>query len=671
MFRLSRYYSIASLIGIGIVIIALSFFFRHLALQTLMKHQTRANIDLTNSFANSIWGEFSGFVDLSMSFTSVDELKQRPELARLHAVTRGQMKGTNVVKIKIYNLNGLTVFSTDPNQIGKVKSKDTGYLQARSGEVASAITFRNEFYAFEQVIMDRNLIATYTPIREQANGPVTAVFEVYSDVTPLVEDMESTQNKIIAGVFSSLAFLYLFLFVIVKRADSIITRQEQQRKENEDNIRHQAYHDSLTGLPNRDNFLERMDEAISRAKRHNKNGALMFLDLDRFKLINDSLGHDAGDQLLRITASRIQKCMRETDMAFRMSGDEFVVIMEDLDKGEGAAVPARRVLQEMATPVALNGHEVIVNISIGITTFPKADIDVEGLVKEADSAMYRAKQTGHNQYEFFSPEMNMVACERLTMETDLQRAIKNDEFVLYYQPKVDAESREIMSVEALIRWQHPEKGLTPPNDFIPLLEDTGLINIVGEWVIFTACQQAQYWIASGYQPLRMSVNISGKQFRNKALIPSVREALQASGLDAKYLELELTESMFVEDTEYAISVMHELKELGVFLSIDDFGSGYSSLSYLKQFPVDYLKIDRSFIKDLAINDKDVAITTAIAALAHSLNLGLIAEGVEDEQQVELLREKGCHELQGFLFSKPVPGDELEKKLLKLQVKATG
>ncbi len=671
MFKLSRYYSVASLIGVAVVIVALSFFFRHLAMQTLVNHQTRANLDLTRSFANSIWDEFSEFVDLSMSFTSADELLRKPELSRLQALTEKQMKGTQVVKVKIFNLNGITVFSTDPGQIGKDKSNTAGYLQAKAGQVISEITFRDKFHALEQVISDRNLIASYIPVREQENGPVVAVFEVYSDVTALIDELASAQRKITAGVFSLLALLYLFLFGIVKRADNIIETQELARKENEDKIRHQAYHDSLTGLPNRDSFVERMEEAISRAKRHQKNGAIMFLDLDRFKLVNDSLGHDAGDQLLRVTASRIQKCMRETDLAFRISGDEFMVIMEDLERGEGAAILANRILKTMTKPVALDSHEVIVNMSIGITTFPKAGCDIEELVKEADSAMYRAKQTGQNQFEFYSSEMNMIASERLSMETDLQKAIQKEQFVLFYQPKVHTHSRAMTSVEALLRWNHPEKGLIPPNEFIPVLEDTGLITTVGDWVISTACLQTQAWITAGLQPLRMSVNISARQFRNRALIDSVREALKSSGLSPQYLELELTESMFVEDTDYAISVMHELKELGVVLSIDDFGSGYSSLSYLKRFPVDYLKIDRSFIRDLAINDKDVAITSAISALAHSLNLGLIAEGVEDEHQVDLLKEKGCQELQGFLFSKPVPADELEKKLLKSPPSASG
>ena len=661
MFKLHRYFSLTSFIGISIAVVILSYFFRELALQTLIKHQTDANVNLTHSFANAVWGEFDAFVEESSSFTP-DMLKERPELMVLHELARKQMLATNIVKIKVYNLNGLTVFSSDPSQIGLDKSANIGFMQAKQGAVASEIAFRNEFYAFEGVIVDRNIIASYIPIKNQKNTTV-AVFEVYSDVTPLVEQMETTQYKVILGVLIAMTVLYLFLYFIVRRADNILKRQELERIKNEDKIRYQAYHDSLTGLPNRDAFSERIKESIKRATRHNKIGALMFLDLDRFKLINDSLGHDAGDKVLQVTAKRIQACMRETDTVFRLSGDEFVIILEDLNKDECSSNVARRILEEMAEPITLNELEVIVNISIGITTFPKDDADGDVLLKEADVAMYRAKEAAHNHYEFYVHELNTLVSERLLLETDLQLALQNDEFVLYYQTKVDCDSSEIVSLEALIRWDHPKKGIILPDDFIYLLEDMGLINDVGNWVLMVACQQAQKWIENGVPPVRMSVNVSAKQFRNPNLINNVKTALSVSGLDAKYLELELTESMFVENTEHAITIMHELKSLGLSLSIDDFGSGYSSLSCLKLFPVDFLKIDRAFIKDLASNNKDAAITTAIIALAKSLDLGLIGEGIENEEQRAFLQDKGCTELQGFLFSKPVSADELEQALL--------
>lgn len=670
MFKLSRYYSIASLVGISVVIIALSGFFRHHALQTLLEHQTRANVDLTRSFANAIWDKFSGFVAYS-TLLSGEQIKQRSELKSFHDLIKRQMKGLNVVKVKIYNLDGMTVFSTDPNQIGQDKSQDKGFHQARFGTVASEITFRNEFYAFEQVIVDRNLIASYIPIREEENGPVKAVFEVYSDVTPLVEKMDATQNVIVIGVFVSLTVLYLFIFIIVRRADRLILRHESEHRDSQDQMQHQAYHDSLTGLPNRNSFAERCSDAISRAKRHNKNGSLLFIDLDRFKLVNESLGYDAGDQLLRIVASRIGKCLRETDTAFRISGDEFVIILENIEKEEHAAKVATKVLEAMATPTLLDGYEAIVNVSIGITTFPKSGTDVEDLVKEADVAMRRARETGHNRYEFYTQDMHTVSFDRLSIVTDLQRALQNNEFLLYYQPKVYSHSMGLAGVEALIRWQHPTKGLIPAKDFIHLLEDIGLINAVGEWVLLAACKQAQTWMKAGLQPMRISVNISAKQFRNQNFVNTVRTTLKDSGLDAKYLELELTESMFAEDTQHAIAVMYQLKRLGINLSIDDFGSSYSSLSYLKQFPVDYLKIDQSFIKGLEENNKDAAIIAAIITLAHNLNMGIVAKGVDNVDQMNILVGKGCKELQGMLFSEPVPAEEIVNIILLNKIRATG
>ncbi|MDH5517384.1 MAG: EAL domain-containing protein [Gammaproteobacteria bacterium] len=660
MFKLNRYYSIASLIGIGIAVFILSLFFNQLALQTLMENQTRANTDLTHSFANSVWQQFDVFFT-DASQLSANDIKSRSELKALQQIMRSRMKNTTIVKVKIYNLNGLTIFSTDPSQIGSDKSQNPGFLQAKSGTPASEITFRNEFYAFEKVIVDRNLISSYIPIHDSQQR-IKAVFEVYSDVTPLVEHMDSTQQKIILGVLAALGVLYIFLYLIVRRADCIIRLQNLEREANEEKMRFQAYHDSLTELPNRHAFIERIDEAIKRAVRHSESGALLFLDLDRFKLVNDSLGHDAGDTLLKIVAQRIQSCLRETDLVFRLSGDEFVIILEDLKSPETASNVARRVLQEMAKPVMLNEYEVIINISIGITIFPKADNSADSLLNEADIAMYQAKKVNQNHFEFYVEEMNTRANERFQLETDLQHALQNNEFTLYYQTKVSADTLQTCSLEALIRWNHPTKGLITPDHFIPLLEDTGLIYEVGSWVIRTACQQAQHWLKQGIPALRLSVNVSAKQFRNPSLLSTVKSALSESGLKAEHLELELTETMFIDNTEHAIATMHLLKEIGVKLSIDDFGSGYSSLSYLKNFPVDFLKIDRSFIKDLDTNSKDTAITTAIIALAKSLNLRLIAEGVENNNQMTFLREQQCDELQGYLFSKPLPADQVVKQL---------
>ncbi len=660
-FNLSRYFSISSLIGIVIVVAVLSFFYRHIAINTLIKHETRASVALTTSFANSIWPIYRDFVR-SPGVAARETLLSKSEVKALRADVLSQMRNLNVVNVKIYNVDGLTVFSMNPAQIGEEKKDNPGFLTAKAGGVVSQITFRNEFYAFENVIVDRNLLATYIPIRKSKDAPVEAVFELYSDVTDLVNKIEITQYQIVGGVFGALSLLYLFLYLIVRRADNILRQQEAERLLHEGKIRHQAYHDSLTGLPNKSRFGEYLQEAINRPVRGANKFALMFVDLDRFKIINDSMGHDAGDRLIQIAGDRLAALTRESDVLFRWGGDEFTIILENIGEVDDVSAIAQRIIKGMCAPISVGKHELVVTASIGIAIYPTDSESSEALIKNADAAMYHAKAAGRNRYEFYAPEMNAKAKERLELESGLQKALQNEEFILHYQPKYGVNSGNLAGVEALLRWQHPGYGLVMPDQFIPALEENGLINAVGEWVLRTACAQNKMWQDEGYAPFTVSINISAVQFRSRQLIETVARVLDETGLDPGYLELELTESMFISNTEGAINTMYRLKDLGVALSIDDFGSGYSSLSYLKRFPVDYLKIDRSFIKDIEISNKDAAITNAIAVLAHSLNMKLVAEGVESQGQLEYLKSRGCQELQGFLFSRPVSAREISTLL---------
>ncbi len=662
MFKLSRYFSIVSFFAIIAVVTVLSVFYRTHTTEALMAHQTRSNVSLAKAFVNSVWPRYAAFVRSATNIPRV-ELGKREEISALRADIIAQMDDLNVVKVKIYNLDGLTVFSTDEKQIGIDKSDNTGFQTARRGDVASSITFRNEFYAFERFIVDRNLVTSYIPVTS-GNGTVEAVFELYSDVTDLVDELNRTQKQIILVVSIALGALYLFLFMIVKRADNIITTQEQERRKNEDKVRYQAYHDALTGLPNRVSFGERMDEMIARAKRGKNLVGLLFLDLDRFKVVNDSLGHDAGDQLLRVVAKRIHNVARESDMVFRMGGDEFTVMLENLRHAEDAARVAQRLIDAIAESVQLGNHEMTITVSIGIAIYPTDAADVDALVKGADAAMYRAKQSGRNMYATYTADLNVHAIERFTLEAELQQALKNEEFVLYYQPKVALPGGHIVGMEALLRWNHPRLGLLAPDKFLSILEDTRLIVPVGEWVLRTACKQNKLWQDAGMMRTRISVNISASQFRDESLVVTISEILQESGLEPRFLELELTEGLLIEDTRGGIDMMNELKEIGVFLSIDDFGSGYSSLNCLNRFPIDILKIDRSFINNLMTDRKDAEITHAIASLARALKLGLIAEGVENEEQLEFLQSHGCDEAQGFLFSHPVPAEEFSQLLVE-------
>jgi diguanylate cyclase (GGDEF)-like protein len=663
MHALLRYSHVLGLMTILVVVVVLTLFYRQLVFDSLVEAETHSNVALTQAFANSIWPNHAGFVQRAAELPA-GELASREEIRLIDRDLKSLMAGLSVIKVKIYDANGLTVFSTDPRQIGENKSDNPGFLRARRGTPASDITFRNSFDSWEGVISDRNIIFTYVPVQRTPAAPVEAVMEVYSDVTALVGKMESGQLKILAGVLGSLSVVYgLFLWISL-RYRRLVDSQEAARLDQEQRIRHQAYHDSLTGLPNRASFVEQLEAALRRAKRTRWTLGVMFLGLDRFKMVNDSLGHHAGDQLLRVAAARMQRCTRESDMVFRMGGDEFTVLLENVRGPEEAAAVAHRILEGFAEPVELQQHEIGVTVSIGIALFPKDDLSAERLVESADTAMDRAKELGRNRYEFFTPEMNQRVESQLLLEAELKRAVKAEEFVLHFQPRVDAQTRAVVGVEALLRWQHPTRGVVPPVEFIPLLEETNLIVPVGAWVLESACRQAREWHDRGLS-LRMSVNISARQFRNDVLVETVAAALRSSGLPPQFLELELTESLLVDDTAEAMAMMMRLKEVGVAISIDDFGIGYSSFGYLKEFPIDLLKIDRSFIRDLANSPKDAAIVEAISALARSLSLGLVAEGVEDAHQAEFMRSRYCTELQGYFFSRPVAAEALPEVVARI------
>jgi len=430
-----------------------------------------------------------------------------------------------------------------------------------------------------------------------------------------------------------------------------------EKKNAEAYIQNLAQYDQLTGLPNRMLFNDRLEHACSRSERTGVRTGLMFIDLDRFKNVNDTLGHQAGDYLLQEVAKRLTDTVRAQDTVARLGGDEFTVILEDLAHPEDAGIVAEKLLQALAKTVDIDGQAVVTGGSIGIGIFPDDGDDTESLVKHADMAMYQAKQQGRNRYKFYTIELAEYAETRFHIENRLRHALDNHELELYYQPQVDVTSGELIGAEALLRWNDPEKGLVMPDKFIDLAEETGLIEPIGAWVLEAACLQARAWQEDGHPPLRMTVNVSGYQITHSAIVETVENALKATGLDPQYLELEITESFVMEHTEKVISTLNQLRGLGVSLAIDDFGTGYSSLSYLKRLSIDRLKIDRSFVMDIPDDKDDEAIVATIIAMSKNLGLYVIAEGVEKQEQIDFLREHGCVEMQGYYFSKPVPREK--------------
>ncbi len=658
MFRLLRYFSIASLISMVLVAIALGTLHQLFEKSRLLRFGESQNITLMQAFSSSIWPQFRSFAETAKSLDA-DSLRRHPDIAELGHTLHDAVRNTPTVRVQIYQLDGRTLFSTDTTQIGTSDSSDAGFLSASQGIVLSEITHHDNFSAFDGELVNRDVLSSSIPLRSGADAPIEGVMTVYTDITDLLASDERQQHLVTLSVVAVLTALYGILFLIARHADSVIRRQYEQQRRIEQSLRHVTTHDTLTNLPNRLLLLDRITQSLASAERHSNLLAVAFIDLDSFQNINNSLGHDIGDKVLQTMAQRLSRCLRESDTAARYGSDEFVVSLSDIHSNVDLFQIAKKMLGAISAPIEENGRELHLTASLGIAIYPEHGKDAETLIRKADMAMHSAKRLGRNRHQMFVEHMDEEVQQQVQMDDEMWRALGNNEFTLYYQPIVDLKSGMIVGAEALLRWPNPHGPWLSPAEFIPMSEQCGLIVPLSEWILSEACAQLQTWRENGLgmDNFMMSVNLSRRHFVTAGLAQMIAGVTEQAEIDPRNLHIEISDGLLTEMNESILSNFEALKRIGIKFSLDNFGTGYSSLGYLRSFPIDMLKINSSFIQDLPDDADHVAIVSTIIALANSLNLSVVAKGVETDAQLASLQQLGCHQAQGFLFSRPLPADE--------------
>ena len=661
MLQLTRNFTIACVLGTVILTGILGYLYRGQEIRSLIEQGQSKNDALAQMLGNTIWPDYRPLLD-TLGKLDIKELQQHASIREFDRDIRANVRKVNIHLVSVISNSGSTLFSTNRRQLGSKHDNKPGFQSARSGNSTSELVYRDIINSLDELILDRHTVVSYIPIRDSGNRDVVAVFELHLDVTKFVEAIEN-KTSMAHLIIGLLLFVLTFtLLVMAKGADSTIQRLATQIRQQESYIEHQSYHDMLTGLPNRLLFRDRLEHAMQMCLQSELLLAVLFIDLDHFQKVNDALGHAIGDQVLLEVSNRLKLCVRNSDTVSRVGGDEFVIILETISVLDEAEDITRQIIKTVSEPVIIEGNELFISPSIGIAVYPFDEDNVNSLLKKANSAMAKAKKAGRNTFRYFTESSRQQVASRFTIENALRRALEREEFELYFQPVVQVKTGRVIAVEALLRWNSAELGFTSPLEFIPLLEETGLIVPVGQWVLHHACQQGITWKEQGIGDLKINVNMSAKQLLHKNLIKHVNDALDLTGFNPHLLDLELTESLLIEDFDKTIGILDRLNETGVSLSVDDFGTGYSSLSYLKRMPVDTLKIDQSFVKDITVNIDDAAIVKAICALSRSLRFKVTAEGVENEQQLEFLRQAEVNAVQGFLFSRPLAVSEIEPVL---------
>ena len=691
MFNLFRYFSTLSLILIGLSAGLLGVAYREVSVRQLTTLAEERNMAMVRVFENAHGEQLASLLASSLG-RDADMLLEAAESRQLQAGLARLMQGTATVGVTLYNRLGVVVFATDPEQVGETRLDEQSLRTALAGAVSSDLIRHDSVGTSSARRASRSdLLATWLPLGP-AGQAAEGVLEVRQDVTGFLASFRRSQWVVTGVMIGVFGFLFLMQLLVVRRAQRIMGEQSRsievsrntlevqvdartqelrranrllegeiaERRQAESKLNYLAYHDPLTGLANRRYFIERLEKSLIDAARRNHRVAVLFIDLDQFKQVNDSLGHVIGDELLVAVATGLSEHVRLIDMIARLGGDEFICVMEAVRTDDEVATLAREVIAAFDSPFRIGGHDLYLSASIGISVFPTDGDSVGDLLRNADTAMYRAKAMGRGNYHFYTPEMTREAQERIRIESLLRRALDNNELSVHLQPQVDGRDGHLVGAEALLRWNSPELGEVPPMRFIPLAEDSGMIIPLGDWVLREACRQVMAWEEGGFVLPQVSVNLSVKQLERPEFIDNLQAILGETGLAPSRLKLEITESV-VMTVDNAFVLLDRLRRLGIGLALDDFGTGYSSLSYLKMLPVQQLKIDRSFVVGIGRNSEDEAIIHSVMALANSLEFDVVAEGVETEEQARFLTGAGCHQLQGYLHGRAVPAGEFRSR----------
>jgi diguanylate cyclase (GGDEF)-like protein len=665
-FKGLRLFSVSSVLVVAIGAALLAMFQYQTAVDRHIESVERKNILVAQSIRTVLWHQFrmTSSMDDQTAAAQQDHPSQTTDAnshdnhqqlglpADIGGLLQPLLTRSAVKKFKIYNIDGITLYSTRPEEIGQSHGWSPGLQQAKTGRPHSVVLTNEESH--ELLDRESEYVETYFPLFAYPASEIIGVFEIYADVGQELTAIRMRQKKE-AG---ALALVILLMFALVAFVNRAISKHDLARAQQ---LIHLATHDSVTDLPNGALIRDQLEEAIFHAKHLGRVVAVLLIDLDRFQLINDNLGHDTGDEVIKVIANRLSAIATQKDIVGRFVG-EFIMILPELETMDKVGTTINRIMQDIKKPVSIEGQTLIVSCTIGVSLYPRDAWDVESLLKCADITRQQAKTMGGNTCLYYDGKMKAGLAKKMNMSSALQGALEREEFLLHYQPQFDLRTGELIAAEALLRWQRGDQGLVPPNEFIPLAEDIGLIGPIGEWVLHTACAQANAWHMAGLLKIRVAVNLSARQMDLQDLARTTETVLAESGLEPQYLELELTEGLIMQNPERAIATFNRIKDIGVGLAIDDFGTGYSSMNYLKRFPLDRLKLDQSFMRGVMDNPEDKVIALTIISMAHHLRFRVIAEGVETKEQLRFLRKHGCDEVQGYYCGRPIPAVEFSHLL---------